>query len=463
MAGGSWAGVPYPPVRLYTTLGVMVIVVAVAVAVVRRRLGDRLLAQIATTLGVFLLIIGTVVYTVAFRGLQPWELVVAWAVSLPAIGWFVWRLNQIMTRPLAQLEALGQSLQRGEWSALLKGNSAGNGAGRGARYGAGGVQSALHDVARLVGETQRTAQSVLGASVEVARIGGGAADGAEQVMASLARLSEGAGGNTVAAHRIGEAAARLTAAAAQFGGAARETLEIAGAVGDRAQSGVESAVSATARVSEIAAAVRDATGALAGLRTAAATAGDITVDIERLGAQTNMLALNAAIEAARAGEHGRGFAVVAGEVRQLSRRSAEALVGIQGLLGEVGARADGAERQMAVVRAAADAGERVMADALEVFHDIAARAQRTVVLAESVFAASAVAESLVAELGTAAALVVQVSEGTAAETAQVASTTGRQRELTEHLRTTAAALEASARSLRDVVGRFGGASAEPVP
>jgi methyl-accepting chemotaxis protein len=445
MSGDLWGGVPYPPIRLYATLGVMLVVVAAAVGIVRRRLGARLLAQIATTLGVFLLIIGTVVYTVAFRGLRPGELVLAWAVSLPAIGWFVWRLNAIMTQPLAQLEALGRSVQRGEWGALLQSNGT----------HAGGVQSALHDVARLVGETQRTAHAVLGASAEVSQIGGGAADGAEQVMASLARLSEGAGGNTVAAHRIGEAADRLTAAAAQVGGAARETLEIAGAVGARARAGVESAVGATARVSEIAAAVRGAERALAGLRAAAATAGDITVDIERIGAQTNLLALNATIEAARAGEHGRGFAVVAGEVRQLSRRSAEALVRIQALLGEVGSRARGAEEQMNVVRDAADAGEQVMAHSLEVFHDIAARAERTVIVAESVFEASAVAESLVAELGTAAELVVRVSEGTAAETARVATTTERQRSLTEHLRVTAAGLEQSARSLRDVVGRFG--------
>lgn len=46
-------------------------------------------------------------------------------------------------------------------------------------------------------------------------------------------------------------------------------------------------------------------------------------DVATIAGQTNLLALNAAIEAARAGDQGRGFAVVAGEVRKLSRMSAE--------------------------------------------------------------------------------------------------------------------------------------------
>lgn len=45
--------------------------------------------------------------------------------------------------------------------------------------------------------------------------------------------------------------------------------------------------------------------------------------VRKLAAQTNLLALNAAIEAARSGEAGKGFAVVAGEVRELSKLSAE--------------------------------------------------------------------------------------------------------------------------------------------
>jgi methyl-accepting chemotaxis protein len=282
-----WGDVPYPPGRLYATLGLMLVVVAAAVWVVRRRLADRLIAQIATTLGIFLLMIGTVVYTVAFRGLRPVEVVVAWVLSLPAIGWFLWRLNRIMTRPLAQLEALGESVQRGEWSVLLAGNNGGE--------GEGGVRSALHDIALLVGETQRTATAVLSASADVARIGGSAADGAEQVTTSLARLSAGADGNSVAARRIGYAADRLTAAADQFGTAARETLEIAGVVGERARSGVTSAGDATARVTEIAGAVREAVERLTILRSTVTTAAEVTIEIEGIARQTNLLALNAAV------------------------------------------------------------------------------------------------------------------------------------------------------------------------
>lgn len=46
--------------------------------------------------------------------------------------------------------------------------------------------------------------------------------------------------------------------------------------------------------------------------------------INDIAFQSNILALNAAVEAARAGQYGKGFAVVAEEVRNLSRRSADA-------------------------------------------------------------------------------------------------------------------------------------------
>ncbi|CAO5674778.1 MAG: Methyl-accepting chemotaxis protein II [Holosporales bacterium] len=60
----------------------------------------------------------------------------------------------------------------------------------------------------------------------------------------------------------------------------------------------------------------------------------ITQILDELSFQTNLLALNASIEAARIGHLGDGFNVVANEVRELSKKSAEASQNIQELLRE---------------------------------------------------------------------------------------------------------------------------------
>jgi methyl-accepting chemotaxis protein len=68
------------------------------------------------------------------------------------------------------------------------------------------------------------------------------------------------------------------------------------------------------------------------IQKASAQIASIISVIDGIAFQTNILALNAAVEAARAGEQGRGFAVVAGEVRALSHRSAEAAREIKRLI-----------------------------------------------------------------------------------------------------------------------------------
>ena len=450
MQGSLWAGVPYPTTRLVATLVVMLVVVILAVLVVRARFANQLLAEIATTLGIFLLIIGAIVYTVAFRGLRPVELVIAWALSVPAIVWFVVRLNQIMNRPLEQLQRLGDSLQSGDWGTLLASSS---------DLQALQVGQALKDVATLLGETQRTANAVLRASADVARIGSAAADGARQVSDSLTRLTQGSEGNVHAAQRIGNAATQLTAAAAQVDAAARETLDISATVEQHAQSGVRRAEEALVRVTDIATLAHDTVGRISALREASTTIGEITATIGEIAGQTNLLALNAAIEAARAGEYGRGFAVVAEEVRKLALRSGESLRRIEELLAQIATRTDEAAEQIHGMERAVEGGEEVMQEAVRVFRGIESDAHRTLALAEGVVRASHQQESLVEELGTASGLVLKVAEGTVAATAEAAVATERQQELTEHLRQTSVSLERAAQSLGAALSRFGNAGA----
>jgi two-component system cell cycle sensor histidine kinase/response regulator CckA len=94
-AGTTWESLPHPVSRLVYTLLFMVFVLGTAIFAVRRSSPNSLFSQVVTTLGVFLLVIGTIVYTVAFRGLQLVEMVLSWTVSAAAIYWFLGRMNRI--------------------------------------------------------------------------------------------------------------------------------------------------------------------------------------------------------------------------------------------------------------------------------------------------------------------------------------------------------------------------------
>ncbi|MBA3466257.1 MAG: hypothetical protein H0T21_02530 [Gemmatimonadaceae bacterium] len=445
-----WADVPYSVSRLAFTLGFMTLMIVLAVGIVRWRYSGQLIAEVATTIGVFLFVIGAVVYTAAFRGLRPMEMIFAWGFSAITIYWFVTRLNSIVSRPLSQMERLGKSINQGDWSALLSRS------GEDASFEQREFGAALADVAELIRETQRAAESVLAASHEVATIGGAAAEAGVRNMQSLDQFSGATATNLHVAGKIRDTAQQLTAAAGAVHASAHEALEISRAVQERAKAGVREAELATAAVTGISGIARETGDRIGAVREATDTIGEITHVVRDIVTQTNLLSLNAAIEAARAGEHGKGFAVVADEVRKLAAQSASSLGHIEELISDVSIRMGEATSQIELMdRSVADA-EQVARAAMEVFRAIEADAERTYQLASSVVGAARQQEVLVSTLGEASESVVAGADNTASATRQISEANLGARARNDQLRQMSAALETAAASLAAVVARFGG-------
>ncbi len=441
-----WAGIPYAPARLFWTLAFMLVAVGSIVLAVRHWMRGSVIADIASTLGVFLLVIGIIVYTVAFRGLRTAEVVLAWILSAAAIAWVVRRLNTLARRPLTELEEVGHSIRRGDWSAMLTSQSASGGAA---------FTSALQQVAGLVAETQRATQHVLAASTEATRIGQEVREGAARTSDALELVRRGSSDAANATGKITNVAGELIDSAGTLHSAANEARAISRAVEERAQTGVQTAGAASATISTLAGAARGLAQRMSELRAATDTVAEIATAVSSISDQTKLLALNASIEAARAGEHGAGFAVVAEEVGKLATESATSLSRIEDLVRQMTSRAATAQEAAQEVEHSSGDGERLMHETMAALRDIEEKLRRTHELAENVVTASGRQSDLARELNAVAGSIVDAARAAADSSHDAAGVSAQQVTLTDGLTETAAALQETAASLAQVVGRFG--------
>ena len=186
------------------------------------------------------------------------------------------------------------------------------------------------------------------------------------------------------------------------------------------------AVSASAVAVRGGAVVADVVATMASINNSSREIVDIISVIDGIAFQTNILALNAAVEAARAGEQGRGFAVVASEVRTLAQRSAAAAKEIKTLI-------DNSVRQV-------DAGGKLVDQAGLTMSEIVGSITRVTGIMGEIAHASAEQTLGIEQIN---AAITQMDEVTQQNAALVEEAAGA-----------AAALEAQAASLAQVVGVF---------
>jgi methyl-accepting chemotaxis protein len=263
----------------------------------------------------------------------------------------------------------------------------------------------------------RTLQEVAAAADEVALA-------AEQINDSSQELARGASGQAGSLGEIADFLNDLSAAAARAAGNAAEAQGAAEQAGASTNEGV--------------AVMHELTDAMHGLKRSSDATARIVKTIDEIAFQTNLLALNASVEAARAGDAGRGFAVVAGEVRALALRSAQAAEQTSELIAESARRTDD--------------GVALNALALGRLDEIALRTARAIAVMESIARASSEQMSVADRIRNAARSLDGVTQTTAANAEESASTAHELSAQAERMR----ALAGSFRLTRD-----GAAPAEP--
>ncbi len=196
-----------------------------------------------------------------------------------------------------------------------------------------------------------------------------------------AGTEENAGSTAQVSHGVGEVAKMANAMAGEAEkavqvseGVAAEVKEVSGLIEDVSQSISQVAIFAQevaascqrsmAITAEAQSRSRETNEIIQKLSVSSKQINKIVDVIRNIAEQTNMLALNATIEAAGAGDAGKGFAVVAGEVKELSKRTAEEAARIGRQIEDM--QADMGEA-VAVVGKIAD----VIAETMDITHTIA--------------------------------------------------------------------------------------------
>jgi methyl-accepting chemotaxis protein len=293
--------------------------------------------------------------------------------------------HRAVARPLQRLAAVTGRIAQGEFDVPIEG------LGRSDEVGV---------MARAVQGFRDNGVALAEAQAQRARAREQAAAEKRAALERLAGAFESKILSVVAA--LASAASQLDGSAGSMRDVAEESGRSAGAASVVAEENTQVAVTVSAAIDELSAAMRDIDLQLANAAQVVVEAGrraDVAVDnadglvasvgeidavagmIQAIANQTNLLALNATIEAARAGEAGRGFAVVAAEVKTLAAQTSKALASIRDKTGAVGTIIEG-------VRGATQSMSRVIAQIDEVSRAITGsvrmQSEATAKIAESV-------------------------------------------------------------------------------
>jgi methyl-accepting chemotaxis protein len=186
------------------------------------------------------------------------------------------------------------------------------------------VQQMIDRLKELVGSIREASFHTQSRSQEIAGAVEQLSSGAQEMTATLSRLTGDASAHSDTIQAVNVRMEALGASARDLANGAETATERSRELRAMAESSRERLREGHAQVDQMSERSELATSRLLAFMDASKEFGEFVDLIQQFARRTNLLALNAAIEAARAGGEARGFAVLADEIRKLANQAGAA-------------------------------------------------------------------------------------------------------------------------------------------
>ena len=237
---------------------------------------------------------------------------------------------------------------------------------------AAALEAMRKNLREIINNIMKNSEQVAAASEQLTASAEQSSQAANQIAGAITNVAKGTDEQVTAVQHTSTVVEKMSANIQRISANSQELSDESVQAAGKANTGRSTIEAAVQQMTQIETTVDNSAQVVAKLGERSKEIGQIVDTISGIAGQTNLLALNAAIEAARAGEHGRGFAVVAEEVRQLAEQSQNAAKHIADLIGEIQTETDRAVSVMGDGTREVRQGTEAVNGAGKTFQEIAA-------------------------------------------------------------------------------------------
>ncbi|WP_068497800.1 methyl-accepting chemotaxis protein [Paenibacillus kribbensis] len=371
--------------------------------------------------------------------------VIAIAVSLIVILWYMSRVNRRLGRVGQALARAGQ----GDFTSVLH-DPSGDELGRlSINY-----NEMRENLSTLISEGVHTCGAVADSTRQLAVIAEATTREANGIADTIRQVAGGAESQTRSVLENQTAMEEMAHGIQNVAEHASEVAEAAIDSKQQAEAGAEKARLTMEQMNELHSSIQLTDALIQALHRQSGEITGIMQAIQGISEQTGLLALNASIEAARAGEQGRGFEVVASEVRKLADQSGIASRQVAQLIQNINGDVQRTAEAIGHVVAHVNNGQRLMNETHDSFDHIV---ERSTHIAERIESMAATAEQMSAgmqQITASAAEVIAIARRTSSGSQQVSVAASGQMEEIHRLNTCSTDLQRTTEEMLQALGRF---------